>query len=145
MPSSPLDLKLEALLEPIPGPDPAGPVPYTERAELEEARKEKEDPEAQEPGTLLKPDWAKIAAKAQDVLRTKSKDLSVATRLTEALFRQDGFPALPESFRLLRRLVGECWDRIVPTLDEDGTAEARASAVSWLCNTQRGAFFPSAI
>jgi type VI secretion system protein ImpA len=145
MPSVPLDLNLEALLEPIPGPDPAGPVPYAERAELEEARKEKEDPDAQEPGILLRPDWSKIARQAQDILRGKSKDLSVATRLTEALFRQHSFAALPECFRLLRRLVAECWDRIVPPLDEDGTAEARASAVSWLCNAQRGAFFPSAI
>src|SRR5262245_57946224 len=109
MPSSPPFVDIDALLRPLPGDDPAGSVPYTERAELEEARKEKQDPNGAE-GTLVKPDWARVVQTAQEILLKKSKDLGVAARLAEALFRRHGFAALPEGFRLLRRLVAECWD-----------------------------------
>jgi type VI secretion system protein ImpA len=143
MPSSPPYLDVDALLSPLPGSNPAGPVPYTERAELEEARKEKEDPEAV--GTFLKPDWARIAQQAATVLQEKSKDLGVAARLTEALFRQHGFAALPEGLRLLRRLIAECWDRLNPPIDEDGDMVARGSALGWLCTPSRGACFPSTV
>jgi type VI secretion system protein ImpA len=135
-------LDLDALLAPVPGGDPAGAVPRAERGELDEGRREHPDPD--DPASTVAPDWPKLAAQARNVLTARGKDLVVATRLVEAVFRQHGFAALPEGFVLLRRLVSECWDRLLPLLDEDGV-EPRASALAWLFRSDRGAAFPGTV
>src|SRR5262245_31960346 len=140
--SSPPFLDLDTLVTAPAGSAPPT-VPYQERAELDEARKSKEDPN--NPGQSLVPDWAKITAQAQKVLNTRSKDLAVASRLVEALFQQQGFLSLPEGFRLLRRLLEESWDNLSPPPDEDGDISARGACLNWLCTASRGALFPNTL
>jgi type VI secretion system protein ImpA len=136
---------LETLVQPIPGDDPAGaPVSYLVRAQLEEARKATEangDVTSEAAAQTRRVDWLAIIRLTQDILSTKSKDLLVAARLTEALTNQHGFAGLAEGLVLLRRLIHEAWDRIHPTI-EDGDLEVRAAPFNWLAEADRGARFP---
>jgi type VI secretion system protein ImpA len=143
-------LALDELLQPIPGEDPAGEsVPFTVRAEMEEARKEV-DPEDFSPDDPLRPaepkkaDWAAIVRSAVKALSTTSKDLLVAARLTEALTKRHGFAGLAEGLRYQRRLIEECWDRLHPVI-EDGDLEVRAGPFNWLGDDGRGARFPHSL
>jgi type VI secretion system protein ImpA len=143
-------IAFDELLQPIPGDDPAGEtVPFTVRAEMEEARKEV-DPEDFSPDDPLRPaeakkaDWPAIVRSAVKTLTTTSKDLLVAARLTEALTRRDGFGGLADGLQYQRRLLEECWDRLHPTI-EDGDLEVRAGSFNWLGDDGRGARFPHAL
>jgi type VI secretion system protein ImpA len=141
-------LDLDALLEPIPGADPAGaPVPYLLRTQLEEARKESgpADLPPDDPTATPRPiDWAALVRTTQGILTTQSKDLLVAARLTEALARAYGFSGLTEGLTLLRRLLDEAWERIYPIV-EDGDWEVRAAPLNWLGEPDRGARFPATL
>src|SRR6478672_2714830 len=134
--SEPL-LPTDELLLPIPGDDPAGEsMPYTLRAELEEARKEinPEDFDATDPLRPAEPkraDWVAISRKTQKALKETSKHLELASRLTEALTKMHGYAGLADGLALLRRLLTECWDRVYPTI-EDGDLEVRAGPFNWL-------------
>jgi len=66
------------------------------------------------------PDWGKVVKLATDVLKSKSKDLWVASWLTEGLTRLNGFPGMRDGFRLIRELSEKYWDGIHPLPDEDG-------------------------
>jgi type VI secretion system protein ImpA len=147
---SPPLLDFTALLAPIPGDSPAGSsVSFDLREKLEEARKE-DDPDAfapddpMRPEKLKKADWKAIIRLAQDILTTKSKDLLVAARLTEALVKEHGYAGLRDGLHLLREMVGSCWDRIQPEI-EDGDLEVRATAFNWLDDPDRGARFPTTL
>jgi type VI secretion system protein ImpA len=135
-------LDLEPLLLPIAGDDPAGPpVSFLVRTQLEEARKETEADASDPAVSPRRIDWAGLVRLTEDLLATKSKDLLVAARLTEALTRQHGFPGLTEGLTLLRRLIDEAWDRVHPAI-EDGDLEVRAAPFNWLGEPDRGARFP---
>jgi type VI secretion system protein ImpA len=148
-PTPPLDIK--ALLAPIPGPDPAGEdLWYSIREKLDKARKEirPEDFAADDPMRPAEPtraDWDYIVGEVQRALVEESKDLRLAARLTEALTKSRGFSGLRDGFRLMRSLVDDCWDRIKPTIDEDGDLGSRAAPFHWLSDENRGAFFPNLI
>src|SRR4051794_19208721 len=95
--ASPELLEFATLLDPIPGDEPAGvPAPLVIRQKLDLARKDEEpnpdDPT--QPPIAKKPEWGQIIGTATDLLREKSKDLTLAARLTEALARQNGFAGL---------------------------------------------------
>jgi type VI secretion system protein ImpA len=146
MPSPPV-LDVSELLLPVPGEDPAGgPVPYEVRRELEEARKEDNPDDFAEndpmrPAEFKKADWPALVRLARETLRDISKDLLVATRLTEALVRLHGYAGLRDGLRLLRELVEGCWDRLRPPI-EDGDLEVRAGPFFWLDDPDKGARFP---
>src|SRR5262249_30672803 len=68
----------------------------------------------------------------------------LAARLTEALVKQHGFAGLGDGLHLLRRLLDECWDRVLPSI-EDGDLEVRAAPFFWLDDPDRGARFPNTL
>jgi type VI secretion system protein ImpA len=147
MPSDPV-IDIDALLVPIEGDNPAGgPVPYAVRQQLEERRKEIDPADFDEsdptrPETVQRADWPGIIELASATLRERSKDLLVAARLAEATTRQHGFHGLRDALRLLRRMVGECWDRLNPAIESDDDLEVRAAPFLWLDEPDRGARFP---
>lgn len=139
-----------ALLEAIPGDNPAGePVPFQVRDELEQARKEIDpnDFDSNDPARPAEPkwaDWAGIVRQATRTLREQSKDLLVAARLTEALTKEQGFAGLADGLALLRGMIEQCWDRLLPDI-EDGDLEVRAGPFNWLGESDRGARFPPTV
>lgn len=139
--ASPPLLDLDALLTPIEGDDGTA-IPRMERGELDDLRKEKDDPA--QVGQTIKANWPEIIKRSQQLLQTRSKDLVIASRLVEALFQQHGFSALSTGFQLLRRMLVECWDKLCPPV-EDGDLDPRAGAIGWLCSRDMGARFPSSI
>ncbi len=64
--------------------------------------------------------WRKILTLAPKVLREESKDLEVATWLTEALVRRHGFAGLRDALQLIDGLISQFWDHLYPMPDEDG-------------------------
>jgi type VI secretion system protein ImpA len=148
--SSPAVLDVEALTGPIPGENPAGStVPFTVRADLDEARKEinPDDFDADDPTrpeTAKYADWNGVVRLATQILQESSKDLLVAARLTEALTRLHGFAGLRDGLKLMRVLVEGNWEHLYPEI-EDGDLEVRAGPFLWLDDADRGALFPSTV
>jgi type VI secretion system protein ImpA len=147
---SPAILDCESLLEPIPGPSPAGvSLPPEVRKRLDDKRKEI-NPNQFAPNDPRRPeqpqpaDWAGISELAQDVLVRTSKDLLVAARLTESLVKEHGFAGLRDGLHVMRRLIEACWDRIHPSID-DGDLEVRCAAFNWLDDEVKAARFPNSV
>jgi type VI secretion system protein ImpA len=146
-------VNVDEFLAKIPGgdddPPAGGPVPFAVKAELEEARKEI-DPDDYAPDDPARPteaktaDWPAIARLAEQTLKETSKDLLVAARLTEALTRLRGFDGLADGLAVMRGMVGQCWDRMYPEI-EDGDLEVRAGPFYWLGDADRGARFPHTV
>jgi type VI secretion system protein ImpA len=140
-------LVVDDLIAPIPGDSPGGdPVSFVLRTELDELRKEInpedfDDNDPVRPTELKKADWKGIIRKTTDLLRTQSKDLLLAARLTEALTKQHGFAGFAEALTLLRRMTDECWDYLHPAIEDDDL-EVRAGQFNWLGDDGRGARFP---
>src|SRR5262245_19994631 len=110
MASAPV-LHLNQLPAPIPGDHPAVPPPaYPLLQQLNLARKEPDTFEE----TKQKQDWPLIMRLTTETLSTKSKDLELANRLTEAVTQAKGFAGLRDGFILLRRLLDEFWDHLYP-------------------------------
>jgi type VI secretion system protein ImpA len=139
--TSPPVLELDALVEPVPGANPAGgPVPDAVRLDLDEFRKE---PDPLDPATAgRKPEWAKIVRIASDALAGKSKDLLVAVRLVEAVTKKEGVPGLRDGITLLKRLTAECWDRMLPVPADGEGMEVRVGPFNWINDVMRGAKYP---
>ncbi len=145
------DLDLAAVLQPISADAPAGnPHAYTReiRGPLQALRQEErpEDfDEATRPAQLKKSDWPGVVRLATDALQTKTKDLRVACHLLEGLAWTSGFAGMSCGLELLRRLVGECWDRLNPPI-EGGDLEQRAAPLSnMLDDPVRGIAFPCTV
>jgi len=149
MAASPL-LDFAALVAPISPEKPGGDsLPSAIKAQLDAKRKE-DDPDRYPPDDPMRPekfrkaDWPGIAELAQEILTQKSKDLSVAARLTEALVKQHGFAGLRSGLHLLNELVDKCWDHLRPPI-EDGDLELRAAPFFWLDETNSGTRFPNTL
>jgi type VI secretion system protein ImpA len=141
MASAPV-LDFNQLLAPIPGDNPAGAPPaYTLIQQLNLARKEPDSFEE----TKQKQDWPLIIRLATETLSTKSKDLELANRLTEAVTQAKGFAGLRDGFTLLRRLLDEFWDHLYPMPEEGEGFEIRGKKLGWLNDAGAGAMFPSTI
>ncbi len=144
-------INIDALLAPIGGDAPEGDrkaYAYGLRDQLEALRQE-ERPEdfddATRPAVLKKPDWKKAIALSTDALCTQSKDLRIACHLVEALTKQEGFAGLREGLELLKRLLDEAWDRLVPDID-DGDLDSRAAPLAnMLDDSDRGLRFPTSV
>ncbi len=140
MPSPPL-LDFDPLLAPIPGDQPAGEgVPFTTREKLEEVRKEvnPEDFAADDPMRPSEPkraDWVAIERLTKQVLMENCKDLLTAARLTESLVRRNGFAGLRDGLHLLRRLIDDCWDRILPSIEDGDLEMSPAPSTGWTSRT----------
>jgi type VI secretion system ImpA family protein len=129
-------LDLEALLAPIPGDNPAGsPLRYAGDYDEIKALLPKPDRDAFESGGQ-EGQWAKIVQLATQKLRSKSKDLQIASWLTEALVHLHGFAGLRDGLRLLFGLCDQFWEGVYPLLD-DGDPERRAAPLQSLLAGER--------
>jgi len=72
-------------------------------------------------------DWKGIKRSSLEILTVKSKDLSVASYLSLALFQLHGFGGLADGVEILHKYLAEDWDGIFPL-----RPKARSSAVQWL-------------
>jgi type VI secretion system protein ImpA len=150
MPSPPT-IDVDALLQPIPGDDPAGgTLPFETRKRLDELREdidperdfEPDDPRRKEVERKM-PNWSGVVDVSQQALADTSKDLLLAVRLTEGLTMLHGFAGARDGLRLLRRLSEECWDRLRPPVEEPDDLEVRAGIFNWLDDPVRGGRFPN--
>ena len=135
-----LDEDLQALLAPVPGPDPCG-VSIRADALFTDIRlaREEDDPSLpmrQWERPLKRADWPRIEAACTEALCGRSKDLQLAAWLTESWTRQDaGIAGLARGLALLRELVVQHWDGVYPRRDppqEGGDYEARVAVFEWL-------------
>jgi type VI secretion system protein ImpA len=122
------------LVNPIPGPNPAGvDLRYDPLYDkIKEARHEEDDaPQGdwQRPRKIA--DYGLVTKLASDALATRSKDLQLAAWLTEAQLRREGFAGLRSGLEFLRTLLVRYWEDLYPQL-EDGDPELRAAPLSWV-------------
>ena len=82
--------------------------------------------EAVEGGEVL---WGTAADNAIAVLKTKSKDLLVASYLTMAMYEQHGYAGLAAGLGVCHDLVTTFWDGLFP---EAARMRARAAALQWI-------------
>jgi type VI secretion system protein ImpA len=122
------------LLNPIPGPNPAGldlrydPV-YDK---IKEARHEDDDgPQGDWQRPRKAADYVLVTKLAGDALAARSKDLQLAAWLTEAHLRREGFAGLRAGLGLLVELLERYWECLYPPL-EDGDPELRAAPLAWV-------------
>lgn len=110
------ELDIDALIAPISPDRPAGEdLSYDVESRLDEYRREVNDPSL--PGEDQKrADWGRAEELAQDALRNTSKHLRPAVRLLEALVQRYQFGGLAVGLQMVRRLVEECWDRLLPPI-----------------------------
>jgi type VI secretion system protein ImpA len=138
MPTPPV-IDFDALLAPIPGDQPAGVPLRPSSPEVSEITKLlPQDDKAVSEGIDggKEGEWKKLIDKASSILKTRSKDLRIAGRMTQALIHQYGFPGLRDGLQLLTRLIAEYWDGLSPLPDEEtGDLESRVSPLVSL--TQR--------
>ena len=67
--------------------------------------------------------WRQLRDKSLEVLKTQSRDLSIAALCIEALSRTDGFAGLAGGFDMTRAMVETSWANLFPVPDpEDGPA-----------------------
>jgi type VI secretion system protein ImpA len=131
---SPQILDFEALLAPIAGENPAGKdIRYDGTHDAIKEARRADDVLAQGEWVreIKTANWAAVIEIATEALVTKSKDLQVASWLTEALVRRYGFPGLRDGFHLIRELQGRFWDTLYPEIEE-GDLEVRAAPLVWL-------------
>src|SRR5260221_12841394 len=126
--SSPSILDVDALLAPIAGPSPAG-VDLRASADfnsaynrLKPARSDagKRERQMAQGLDVAAPNWQIFMDTAPTVIAGQSKDLEIATWVTEALLRLHGFAGLRDGFRLLRGMLETYWDSFYPPRDSEG-------------------------
>ncbi|HYG86122.1 MAG TPA: type VI secretion system protein TssA [Azospirillum sp.] len=131
--ASPIDI--DALLEPIPGDDPAGEDLRhgPEIDALNEARRMDDELDQGIWQTeVKKADWKEVVQQASLLLRTRTKSLQVAAWLVQGLGHLHGLAGLAPGFRLLRGLVEKFWDGGLHPRPEDDDQEARFAPLLWL-------------
>jgi type VI secretion system protein ImpA len=141
---------LEALLVPIPGDAPQGidvredysaQSPYGRardaRSNARDAEKQAEapDPDGPPPADPV-PLWRALRDIGLKLLVEKTKDLEVASWLTEAFVRSHGLSGLAACSDLIARLASQYWDDVYPLPDEYGM-ETRVAPITGL-NGQGG-------
>jgi type VI secretion system protein ImpA len=138
---------LEAILAPIPGDQPVGTdlreaetatsVYYRlrdARSDARAAERQADSPERQDAGgaeEALQSKWRPVATMATAALKESTKDLEIASWLTEALVRMSGLEGLKAGASIIAGLVERYWDGLFP-LPEDGDLGFRLTAVSGL-------------
>ena len=137
---------LVALLAPIAGDAPAGTdlradsspqsIYYRLRDARAEARAVERAMEADDATSAPPPQWRTIRDLGMEALGSHSKDLEIASWVTEALLRGDGLNGFTAGVRLMTGLVEGFWDDLFPLPDEDGIA-TRVGPVAGL-NGQSG-------
>jgi type VI secretion system protein ImpA len=124
----------EGLLTPIPGDNPSGKTlrydPVYDK--IREARREEDVlPQGDWSREVKKADFPLVIKLTTEALSTKSKDLQLASWLTEAILFRDHVAGLREGLDLLRGLMETFWDTLYPEID-DGDLEFRAGPLGWV-------------
>jgi type VI secretion system protein ImpA len=130
-----MPIDIEALLQPIPGGDPAGADlryhPIT--PQIKEARREDANlNQGVWKHDIKTADFPLVLKLCREALTKQGKDLQVAAWLTEALVRLEGFAGLRQGLELIRRMLETYWDSVHPRPDEDGDLEMRATPLRWV-------------
>ncbi|HQR05709.1 MAG TPA: type VI secretion system ImpA family N-terminal domain-containing protein [Gemmatales bacterium] len=133
-------INIEELVKPISDDFPAGVRLQPDDRELLDKMRKNHDPEDYPEGDPLRyeekqsANWSGIIEHSCKLLRTKTKDLNVATRLLEALAHKYGFKGVRDGFSLIHKLLAEAWTRIhpEPMITDHGGAEARLNDLKWL-------------
>lgn len=134
-------IDLDRLLSPISDDEPSGPdlrVDASPSSSYHKVKAARAAARAAERNSIHDGDssdadehWRLIIDLAPDIIATRSKDLEVATWLTEALLRQYGFQGVRAAFSLIKGLIENFWDGLHPMPDEDGM-ETRTSPLAGL-------------
>src|SRR3954454_1292215 len=74
-------------------------------------------------------DWKSVKAWSLEILAAKSKDLTVASYLTLALFVLDGYGGLADGLALLQKYIQDAGDAVFPPA---ARPRNRALALDWL-------------
>ena len=72
-----------------------------------------------DPAKVAPLNWKLVMELAQQLIAEKSKDLTIAGYLIEALARRNGFAGLRDGFRLAREICTRFWDGIHPAPDQE--------------------------
>lgn len=135
MPAQELDTLVNELLQPLPGPDPAGRWLRYERAYMELSRSREEDdpnlPLGEWERPLVKANWKQVAADCARLLREETKDFQIAAWLCDAWVRLYQMEGLRAGVALLDGLAGRYWINGWPGI-EDGDADRRAAPFVWM-------------
>ncbi len=124
------------LLRPIPGDDPSGENLYSTPLfeEVREARRQDDlGPQGLWEHDVKLADYDLVIKLTTEALSNKTKDLFLASWLTEALLNKYGFAGLNDGLVLIQAYVEDFWDTVYPQL-EDGDSEFRSSPLEWLGN-----------
>ncbi len=127
-------IDVQALLAPIPGDSPAGAdLRYTQIYDnIKEARRADDELNRGDWGRDIKTsDWATVIKLATDALSSQTKDLQIASWLTEALVKTKGFEGLSSGLSLINGLLEQYWDVLYPLI-EDGDMEYRAGPFEFM-------------
>lgn len=129
---------LAAFLAPLEIDGPAGPSlrydPVYARIRDARAHEDASLPMGEWTRPLKKADWRVAEMLCTELLQRRSKDLQVATWLTEAWVHRHAIDGLTAGALLLHGLVREFWDDVHPRI-EDGDAEMRAATFVWANDT----------
>ncbi len=129
------DALFDGLLEPVPGPLPAGeslrwgPI----HAAIEEARREEDEdlPQGVWRRDVKRADWDQVVELCREALALKSKDLQVACWLVDGAIRLHGPAAGAGALDFLATLVATWWDELYPAHDGD-VDSPRFAPLIWL-------------
>jgi type VI secretion system protein ImpA len=141
---------IEAMLAPIPGDRPTGidvRADFTPssiyfrlrdaRADARDAERQADSPDPDNPGggggsdEAVQSKWRPVAALAASALKETTKDLEIATWLTEALVRTAGLAGLTMGAGVIGGLCERYWDDVFPMPDDAGM-ETRVAAIAGL-------------
>jgi type VI secretion system protein ImpA len=132
MDDMPEGFDLDVLLAPIAGDAAVGTdlredaspqsLYYRLRDARAEARAAERAMEADDEAAAMPSQWRTIRQLGIEAIAQYSKDLEVASWLTEALLRCDGLVGFIAGVRLMHGLVDAFWDDLFPLPDEDGIA-----------------------
>ncbi len=122
------------LLKPIEGPNPCGEDLSYDAVydEIQEARREEDElPQGEWERPRKTADYREVVKLASEALATRTKDLTLAAWLTEALLFEEGFTGLRQGLALLHALLDGFWEHVHPRL-EDEDPEFRAAPLNWV-------------
>ena len=128
----PTFINVEDLLHPISEQQPCGVYLKYENIydEIKEHRRE-DDPRLSQGVWQTEPkkaSWRDVKKICERLLKTKTKDLQIATWLLESLIIMYGFEGLNQGIILLHSLCEKFWDDVYPQIDlEDNDISARMS------------------
>lgn len=127
-------IDIDALLQPIPGDDPAGEDLRhgPEFDALNEARRMDDELDQGIWQTAVKKaDWKGLVQLATELLETRTKDLQVVAWMVQGLGQLHGVAGLAPGLLLVHGLVENFWDGLYPRIEDDDV-EPRLSPLVWL-------------